>query len=259
MNIRHLFRTGMLLGMLALSPARADVLVLVHGWSANADTWLRSGVLANLAARGWVDAGVVIARRGADIDRLVDMLLELIETQRAVVQRRGQAEAVADQHFLARAVALIHAAHLRQRHVALVHDQQPVGGEVVEQCPGCAAGRALRQRAAVVLDAAAEAHLAHHLEVVDGAHRDAVGAAHRLQVVGAGQHQVGRAQQQAETINELEVAVRVGDRFSRRNPFLSLEQELAPARPCMEQAFLNFYPQLQSFCNERAAQQLHVT
>jgi acyl carrier protein phosphodiesterase len=54
-------------------------------------------------------------------------------------------------------------------------------------------------------------------------------------------------------------AVRVGDRFSRRNPFLSLEQELAPTRPCMEQAFLNFYPQLQSFCNERTAQQLHVT
>lgn len=48
-------------------------------------------------------------------------------------------------------------------------------------------------------------------------------------------------------------AVRVGDRFSRRNPFLSLEQELAPTRPYMEQAFLNFYPQLQSFCNERAA------
>jgi len=61
MNIRHLFRAGMLLGMLALSPAKADVLVLVHGWSANADTWLHSGVLANLATRGWVDAGVVVA------------------------------------------------------------------------------------------------------------------------------------------------------------------------------------------------------
>ena len=53
-------------------------------------------------------------------------------------------------------------------------------------------------------------------------------------------------------------AARVGDRFKHRNPFLSLEQQLAPARLCMEQAFLNFYPQLQSFCRERATQQLHV-
>ncbi len=54
-------------------------------------------------------------------------------------------------------------------------------------------------------------------------------------------------------------AARVGDRFSRHNPFLSLEQQLAPSRLCMEEAFLNFYPQLQSFCSERAAHELHVT
>jgi acyl carrier protein phosphodiesterase len=53
-------------------------------------------------------------------------------------------------------------------------------------------------------------------------------------------------------------AARVGDRFKRRNPFLAIERQLAPARQSMEQAFLNFYPQLQSFCVERAAQQLHV-
>lgn len=61
MNIQHLLRAGILLGVLAGSPAQADVLVLVHGWSANADTWLHNGVLAPLAARGWVDAGVMIA------------------------------------------------------------------------------------------------------------------------------------------------------------------------------------------------------
>jgi len=38
---------------------RADVLVLVHGWAANADTWLHSGVASELISRGWQDAGVV--------------------------------------------------------------------------------------------------------------------------------------------------------------------------------------------------------
>ncbi|HEY9199085.1 MAG TPA: alpha/beta fold hydrolase [Gammaproteobacteria bacterium] len=61
MSLRHLHRTALLLGLLVFAPARAEVLMLVHGWSADADTWLRSGVLANLAARGWPDGGVVAA------------------------------------------------------------------------------------------------------------------------------------------------------------------------------------------------------
>lgn len=42
------------------SVARADVLVLVHGWAANADTWVHSGVLPELEAKGWSNAGLVI-------------------------------------------------------------------------------------------------------------------------------------------------------------------------------------------------------
>ena len=42
-------------------PARADVVVLVHGWSANADTWLHSGVIPALEANGWANAGVVVS------------------------------------------------------------------------------------------------------------------------------------------------------------------------------------------------------
>ena len=79
---------------------------------------------------------LVRARRGGDEDRLVDVSLELVEGQRAVVERRGQAEAVVDQHLLARAVAVEHAAHLRQRDVRLVDDQQEVVRQVVEQRPG---------------------------------------------------------------------------------------------------------------------------
>jgi acyl carrier protein phosphodiesterase len=42
-------------------------------------------------------------------------------------------------------------------------------------------------------------------------------------------------------------AARIGQRFKRHNPFLDINRELTGARDTMEQAFLNFYPQLQSF------------
>jgi pimeloyl-ACP methyl ester carboxylesterase len=58
--IRPSIQRWLLLGLLLLAPlARAEVLVLVHGWSANADTWWHSGVLAQLQADGWHDAGVL--------------------------------------------------------------------------------------------------------------------------------------------------------------------------------------------------------
>lgn len=41
--------------------ARADVLVLVHGWASTADTWHLSGIMPTLARHGWHDAGVVSA------------------------------------------------------------------------------------------------------------------------------------------------------------------------------------------------------
>lgn len=43
------------------SAAKADVLVLVHGWAANADTWLRSGILQVLHANGWSNDGILRA------------------------------------------------------------------------------------------------------------------------------------------------------------------------------------------------------
>ena len=62
--------------------------------------------------------------------------------------------------------------------MALVHDQQEVGREVVDQGPRPAALLAPGQVAAVVLDAGAVADLAHHLEVEVGALLEA----RRLQV-----------------------------------------------------------------------------
>ena len=67
---------------------------------------------------------LVRARRRRDVDHLVDAMLELLERQRTVVERAGQAESVRHQHLLARAVAVIHAVKLRDGLVALVekHD-----------------------------------------------------------------------------------------------------------------------------------------
>lgn len=57
---------GLVCGLLAVSSvtAQADVLVLVHGWSAGAETWVRSGVVPVLERNGWADAGVVVATPG---------------------------------------------------------------------------------------------------------------------------------------------------------------------------------------------------
>ena len=110
-----------------------------------------------------------VAGRGAHEHELRDARLELVEAKRAVVQGARQAEAVLDERDLARAVALVHAAHLGQRHVRLVHDAQHVLGEVVDERVGGLAGGTAVEVARVVLDARAEPHGLQRLEVVVGA------------------------------------------------------------------------------------------
>jgi acyl carrier protein phosphodiesterase len=52
--------------------------------------------------------------------------------------------------------------------------------------------------------------------------------------------------------NVLATAARIGQRLQRRNPLVqNLDLELSPAQDTLEQAFLKFYPQLQSFCRQR--------
>jgi len=55
------FRLGLLILTLSLpyTGSRADMLVLVHGWAADADTWIQSGVLPVLESQGWHNVGVV--------------------------------------------------------------------------------------------------------------------------------------------------------------------------------------------------------
>ena len=71
---------------------------------------------------------------GGDIHRLMEPLLEFLELQGAVIEGAGQAEAVL--HLLAGVVAVVHGPHLRQRHMALVHEQHEIVGEEVQQRHG---------------------------------------------------------------------------------------------------------------------------
>ena len=81
-----------------------------------------------------------------------------------------------DQGLLAGAVALVLAVQLGHSDVGLVDDEEPlVLREVVEQRVRRLAGNTAVDVHRVVLDAAAEADLLHHLQVVLGAHAQALG------------------------------------------------------------------------------------
>ncbi len=120
-------------------------------------------------------AEFVRARGGRQVDRLADAVGELLPGERAVVAGRRQPEPVLDQVAFARHVAFVHAADLRDGDVGLVDDQQEVFREVVEQGGRRRARAAAVDVARVVLDARAESDLAHHLDVVVGAHPQPLG------------------------------------------------------------------------------------
>ena len=75
---------------------------------------------------------LVVARRGRNIDKLGYPCLKLIETKRAVIERRGQAKTVFHQRHLTRAVTFVHAANLRHRHMALIDDAEHILGKVID-------------------------------------------------------------------------------------------------------------------------------
>ena len=112
---------------------------------------------------------LVRAGRGGDVDGLVDAVLELLELERAIVARRGQAETVVDEVLLAALVAVPHAVHLRNGGVALVDKEEEIAREIVEQRGRSLAGQAAREVARVVLDAVAVAHGLDHFEIEAGA------------------------------------------------------------------------------------------
>ena len=99
-----------------------------------------------------------------------DAVFKLIEGQRAVIHRRGQAEAKLHEVALAGHVTLEHPANLRHGDVGLVDDGEEVFGEVIQQRCWCRAGWAAIDVAGVVLDSGAEADLLDHFQIVLSAH-----------------------------------------------------------------------------------------
>lgn len=87
------------------------------------------------------------------------------------------------------------------------------------------------------------------------AHENVLSEGARSMLARLVEHDVLTRYQQWETV--LSTAERIGERFERGNPFLELDRALGPAKACLEQAFLNFYPQLQSFCGARIEQRPH--
>src|SRR5690606_5871577 len=106
---------------------------------------------------------------GGDADRLRAHRVPLLEAQRPVIHAAWQAETVFGERRLTAEVAPVHGADLRDRLVALVHEDDGVVGHVFEQrgrrLAGCAAGEVAR----VVLDASAGAGRLRHFEVKAGA------------------------------------------------------------------------------------------
>ena len=128
---------------------------------------------------------LVGARSGRQEDDLAHRVAELVEGERAVVERRREAEPVLHERVLARPVALVLPVDLGDRHVALVDDGQEVGREEVEQRVGGLPRGSPVEMAAVVLDAVAHPDLGEHLEVVLGPHPEPLGLeqlARRLQL-----------------------------------------------------------------------------
>ena len=106
------------------------------------------------------------AGRCGNEHRLIYMLVKFVKSQRAVIPRRGQAEAVVYKRGLSRTVARVHTTHLRQADVALVHHKQKIFRHMVEQGVRHRACGAARQHTGVVLYTGAKTYLLQHLNIV---------------------------------------------------------------------------------------------
>ena len=73
-----------------------------------------------------------LSRRRTHVDELVRELHELVEVQRTIIERARQTETVINQHGLARAIAFVHPANLRNGRVRFVDHDQKVFREKID-------------------------------------------------------------------------------------------------------------------------------
>src|SRR5687767_8370545 len=110
-----------------------------------------------------------LCRRRTDENGLRHERYELVKDQRAIVERGREPESVLHQHFLAGAVAIVHAANLRQGDVRLVDDDQEIRREIIQQARGPLAFTPSGQMTRVILDARTRPDFEHHLDIEVGA------------------------------------------------------------------------------------------
>ena len=109
------------------------------------------------------------------IDGLMDPLLEFRKFQWPVVIGGRQAEPALHQTLFSGPVPVIHGTDLGQGHMALVHKQDEILREIVQQSMGWRPGGAPLNDPGVVLDTGAVAQFLDHLDVIHGALLDALG------------------------------------------------------------------------------------
>ena len=114
-------------------------------------------------------------RRGSRKNDGPDGLEELIETQRAIIFRRRQPEAVIHERLLARLIPVVHGFQLRNGGVGLVNNGQERVWEIVNQRSGRRALPAPAEVARVVLNSRTIAKFLHHLDIEQRALSDPLG------------------------------------------------------------------------------------
>src|SRR5438874_202735 len=89
-----------------------------------------------------------LGRRGTHVNSLVRQPHELVEIERAIVQRARQTEAVIYEHGLAGAIAFVHPADLWNAGVRFIDDGEEIVWKKIDYCVGprarCAAGQVAR-------------------------------------------------------------------------------------------------------------------
>ena len=112
---------------------------------------------------------LAIAGRGRHIDGLRNHLPELLSFEGAVVEGARKPKAELHQGLFTGAVAAVHAPHLGNRDVALIDDQEPVLGEVLDERRRWLARRTPGEVPRVVLNPLAAAEFFDHVEIEEGA------------------------------------------------------------------------------------------
>ena len=96
---------------------------------------------------------------------LINLTLKLFKVKWSVIQCRRQAEAVIDQCGLSGTVSGIHAPHLRNRDMGLIHNDQIIIWEEIHQCIRSCPRRSPCKMSRIVLNSTAKTGLLHHFHI----------------------------------------------------------------------------------------------